>query len=212
MDGIRYESVLYGTDSEVLPILISLHAKSEPNILDCTYNVGNIWKGTNYKPLRMDIDSSFDLDVVGDFRNMPFSDASFDIILFDPPHLPSSAASPNSSKIWEKRYGINNEGRKGDNVSELFLPFLKEAKRVLADDGIVLCKISDLIHNHCYQWQHVDFINACRDVGLIPCDMMIKCDPKAGNLKSSKWKKVYHLRKAHCYWIVVRKGTCERPK
>jgi len=201
--------VLFGTDSQVLPILINLHAKNNPKILDCTYNVGNIWKGTEYKLFRMDIDPSFELDVVGDFRNMPFPNSSFDVIVFDPPHIPAAAASANSSKIWEKRYGITNKN-KGDNVSGMFLPFLQEAKRVLTNDGIVLCKIADLVHNHKYQWQHINFIITSQEVGLTPCDLMIKCDPKAGNLKSNKWKKVHHLRKSHCFWIVIRKGKCEK--
>jgi hypothetical protein len=47
----------------------------------------------------------------------------------------------------------------------------------------VLAKIADLVHNHRYQWQQVDFINAVREVGMTPCDMMIKCDPCAGNLE-----------------------------
>lgn len=74
----------------------------------------------------------------------------------------------------------------------------------------MLCKISDLVHNHRYQWQHVDLVMACRQEGMIPCDCLIKVDPCRGNLKSSKWKKVRHLRNVHCFWIVVRKSGCER--
>lgn len=90
------------------------------------------------------------------------------------------------------------------------LLFFKEAKRILKENGIVLAKIADIVHNHKYQWQHVDFIIAAREIGLTPCDMIIKADPNAGNLSSSKWKNIKHVRKAHCYWIVCRSGTCER--
>jgi hypothetical protein len=172
-----------------------------------------MWKNSRYHPTtRMDIDPLLDVDVVGDFTNMPFGDSEYDIIVFDPPHLPVAAASENSSKIWEKSYGItdNGIGREGDNVSSMFLPFLKEAERVLKKNGIVLAKIADIIHNHRYQWQQVDFVNAVRQTNMTPCDMMIKCDPNAGNLTSSKWNKIKHLRKSHCYWIVVRNsGRCE---
>lgn len=212
----RHETVLNGRDVDALDILISIHCNTEnPKILDCTYNTGKMWKGSSYSPTKMDIDSSFDLDVVGDFTNMPFDDAQYDIIVFDPPHLPTNAASKNSSKIWENQYGITNKGtgREGDNVSRMFLPFLKESKRVLKQDGIILAKIADLVHNHRYQWQQVDFINAVREVEMTPCDMLIKCDPCGGNLKSSKWKNVKHLKKSHCYWIVVRNSKrCEVKK
>jgi hypothetical protein len=163
----------------------------------------------------MDINPEFDLDFVGDFAKMPFDNGSMDVIVFDPPHLPTHAASVNSSKMWEKRYGVTDsgEGREGDNVCGMFKGFLLEARRVLKVDGIVLAKIADLTHNHRYQWQHVDFINDVREVGMTPCDLMIKCDPNAGHLESSKWQHVKHLRKAHCYWIVVRNSDkCEVKK
>ncbi len=209
---MRPLSILHGKDTDVIPLLLGIHSKPNPTILDCTYNKGTMWKGSPLKPLRMDINPEHDLDVVADFKNMPFQDKSFDVIVFDPPHLPTNAASPNSSKIWEKRYGITSEDkdRSGDNVSGLFTPFLKEAKRVLVPNGIVLAKIADLTHNHRYQWQMVDFINATRDTGMTPCDLLIKNDPAAGNLKSSKWKNTKHLRKCHVYWIVVRNSKkCE---
>lgn len=212
----RHKTVLNGRDVEAIDILIAIHcAVSNPKILDCTYNTGKMWKGSSYKPTRMDIDPSFDLDVVGDFANMPFKGAEYDVIVFDPPHLPVAAASKNSSKIWEKSYGITpiGRGREGDNVVGMFLPFLIEAKRVLKTGGIVLAKIADLVHNHRYQWQQVDFVNAARSIEMTPCDMLIKCDPSAGSLQSSKWNKVKHLRKSHCYWIVVRNSNkCEVKK
>ena len=104
-------------------------------------------------------------------------------------------------------------GRDGDNVGELFEPFLKDASRVLKPGGIILAKVADLVHNHRYHFQHVMFINAVQSCGMTPCDLMIKCDPNAGNLKSSKWESVKHFRKAHCYWIVVRNSDrCEVKK
>lgn len=210
---MRHKSILIGKDNEVIPILLQIHCSIEnPLILDCTYNTGKMWKGLNYNPHRMDINPELDLDTVGDFSKMPFENESFDVIVFDPPHLPTHAASKNSSKIWEKCYGITSEGigRDGDNVIDMFFPFLTEAKRVLKKDGIILAKIADLVHNHRQQWQQVDFINAVKMSKMTPCDMLIKCDPNAGNLSSSKWENVKHLRKAHCYWIVVRNSNkCE---
>ena len=214
--GERFRTVLNGKDVEAIDILISIHcAVHEPKILDCTYNAGKMWKGSRYTPTRMDIDVQHTLDVVGDCTHMPFADQTYDIIVFDPPHLPVAAASAHSSRIWERQYGITatGVGREGDNVSGMFLPFLLEAKRVLKQGGVILAKIADLVHNHRYQWQQVDFINSVRQSQMTPCDMLIKCDPSAGNLQSSKWANVKHLRKAHCYWIVVRNSAkCEVKK
>lgn len=203
------------TDAEALERLILIHSPQPPKILDCTYGLGKIWEECPFFPEgRMDIRHLDGVNTVGDFAIMDgVRDNSFNTLVFDPPHLPVHAASEHSSRIWEHRYGITGEGegREGDNVVGLFRPFLLQAKRVLIDDGIVLAKIADIVHNHRYQWQHVSFIQKAMEIGMTPCDMIVKCDPKAGNLKSSKWKRQYHLRKAHCYWIVVRNsGRCER--
>jgi SAM-dependent methyltransferase len=208
----RPRSVVHGRDRDVIPLLLDLHARPSPRILDATYNRGVMWQGLDYVVTSMDIDPQFGTDVVGDFRSMPFLSGSFDVIVFDPPHLPAAAASEHSSGMWRTRYGITADGdyRQGDNVSPAFAAFLVEAKRVLRPDGIVLAKIADLVHNHRYQWQHVDFVNAAMAVGLTPCDAVIKVDPAGANLSSSKWVNVRHLRREHTYWIVVRKGRCER--
>jgi len=210
----RHRSVVMGRDRDVLPLLLDLHAAPAPEILDVTHNRGVMWKGTSYRPTTMDIDPTFDCDVTADFRAIPFPGGSFDVVVFDPPHLPAAAASVGSSGIWRSRYGIVATGdyRQGDNVSPAFFDFLVEAKRVLRPDGIVLAKIADLVHNHSYQWQHVDFINAARATDLTPCDVVVKVDPSHANLASSKWTTVHHLRSAHTFWIVVRKGRCERSR
>jgi SAM-dependent methyltransferase len=205
---MRHKSVLFGSDSEALKILLSIHCATEnPTIIDCTYNKGVMWKKTGIIPITMDIDYSYKTDYVADFRKMPFCDSSFDVIVFDPPHLPRTAATNNSSKIYEKRYGITDKistGRSGYNINDLFDPFLREANRVLRKNGIILAKLIDIIHNHDFQWQHVSFINKAFEIGLKPYDLLIKINKSSGP-DSSKWKNVQHLRRAHTYWIVVKK-------
>lgn len=211
----RGSSVVLGRDKDVLPLLITTHAVPQPRILDVTYNRGVMWKGTPYTPHRADISREFspDADTISDCRDMPFPADSWDVIVFDPPHLPSAVASANSSGIERRQYGLDTSGdyRQGDNIDPLFRPFLREAKRVLTQDGIVLAKLADFVHNHKYQWSHVAFIQAAIAEGMTPCDVVIKADPTAGNLKSSKWQHVHHLRRGHAYWIVIRRDArCER--
>lgn len=70
-------------------------------------------------------------DIVGDFRNMPFSDNSFYLVLFDPPHLKHLGQSS-----WlAKKYGRllpswENDIRKGFN----------ECMRVLRPYGTLIFK------------------------------------------------------------------------
>ena len=200
----RPSSVVYGRDSKVIPKLLQVHAVENPRILDVTYNRGAMWKNTPYRPTTMDIDRRFDVDRHGDCRFIPWPDESFDVIAFDPPHLPRSCSQPNSdADVKRTRFGVSE----GEDVSEMFEPFLREARRVLAKRGIVIAKIADLIHgSNDYLWTHVDFIDAARSAGMTPCDMIVKIDPSAASLSSPSWKTVKHFRRAHCYWIVVRKA------
>ena len=74
-------------------------------------------------------------DLQLDFRDLPFADGSFKLIVFDPPHL--KHAGPNS---WMgKKYGIlgkdwRNDLRKG----------FAECTRVLAPDGVLIFKWAEL--------------------------------------------------------------------
>lgn len=208
----RPESVVYGRDKDVIPLLLSVHAAADPDILDVTHNRGVMWKGLKYRVTSLDVDPEHGCDFTADCRDTGLPEAAWDVVAFDPPHLPAAAASPGSSGIERAQYGLTEHGdyRQGDNVSPLFVPFLHEAERLLRPGGIVIAKLADLVHNHRYQWQHVDYVNAVRQVGLTPCDVVIKADPCASNLKSSKWQNVRHFRRAHCFWIVARKGGCER--
>lgn len=212
-----YTTVLNGKDYEVLEILISLHASSsQPVILDTTYGGGVMWKKCSFQPHeRIDIREELEgLTRVLDFSELhTVFQKEFDVIVFDPPHLPGDAANELSSSPMISYYGLKTMSKDSDNVNHLFRNFLVSAKQVLNKEGIILAKIADLTHNHRYQWQHVDFINACFELEMQPCDLMIKVDPAGGNLKSSKWQNQYHLRKSHCYWIVVRHGgSCERKR
>lgn len=219
----RPYSGLLGSDRDALEVLFSVHAPERPDILDCTFNTGKMWAGIRDKwnPATLDIDPAFGTDFVGDFRDLSavVGGRLFDVLVFDPPHLPHAIASAGSSEHpnvvrWRSNYGLNDYGdthRDGSSVAAMFRPFFAEARKVLRPDAVAFCKIADMVHNHRYQWQHIDLIGAAQAEGMTACDMLVKIDPTGGNLKSSKWKNVHHLRRNHSFWVVVRNGSrCER--
>ena len=210
----RPYSVIEGRDPLVLTTMLSFYASPGARVLDATANRRKMWTGVEHKGemVFMDIDPEVKPDVVGDFREMPFPADNFDVIVFDPPHLPVAAASPQSSVRYKRDYGLARSAH-ADNISECFGPFLREAARVLKADGLVFAKLKDFVHNHRYQWTLADWIVAVRaQEGLTACDMIVKRDPSGGALKSSLWESNHHVRNAHCWWVVVRKGRCERRK
>ena len=78
---------------------------------------------------------SINPDVIGDFRNIPYEDNSFKLVIFDPPHL--IRAGENS---WlAKKYG------KLDNSWPIDIKQgFDECMRVLDEDGILIFKWNSL--------------------------------------------------------------------
>jgi len=71
-------------------------------------------------------------DVIADFRNLPFADSSFPVVVFDPPHL--ERAGENG---WQrKKYGSLNKDTWRDDLRAGF----KEAFRVLRPHGVLIFK------------------------------------------------------------------------
>ena len=211
MSDPRPYSVMQARDPEVLGMMLDFYAWSGARTLDVTANARRMWEGVTRigEVVFADIDATVAPDVVADFRALPFEASSFDVIVFDPPHLPAAAASAESDEQMVRNYGLVHAPH-ADNVSSLFAPFLAEAHRVLRPDGLIFAKLKDFVHNHQYQWTLADWICAVRaQPGLTACDLIVKRDPSGGALKSSKWKRAHHVRNAHCWWAVVRKGRCE---
>ena len=75
---------------------------------------------------------SINPDVIGDFRNIPYEDNSFKLVIFDPPHL--IKAGENS---WlAKKYGKLDEACWPIDIKQGF----DECMRVLDKDGILIFK------------------------------------------------------------------------
>ena len=210
IDLVRPMSVMLARDNEVLRTMLRFYAWPGAAVIDVTANERRMWRDVDWPNVTYsDIDPLMSPDIIGDFRNLPVEDASYDVIVFDPPHLPAAAASPKSMQRFVGNYGLGHSPH-ADNISSYFAPFLAEAMRVLRPEGLIFAKLKDFVHNHQYQWTLTDFIAAVRaQDGLTACDLIVKRDPNGGGLKSSKWQNAHHVRNAHCWWVVVRKGRCE---
>jgi len=202
-------SIWEGTDAELLDKMLHFYPRKTPKrILDATVNAGRFWQGLAWKVVGLDIDPNCNPDVVGDNRDMPFDDASFDVVVYDPPHIPNQGKD--KSKDFNTRFGLvlKSPPENGYNFSHLYPPFAKEAFRVLKKEGILFCKIADYVHGHRFQWAHIEVLNAAVAVGFTACDCIVKV--RKGPIKDPRWKNAHHARRCHCYWLVFRKSKkCE---
>ncbi len=202
-------SVWHGEDAELLERLLNFYPRKPPRrILDAGLNDGRFWRGSYRPVIGIDIEPSHRPNVVADNTAMPFADKSFEVVVYDPPHIPNQGKD--REKDFNSRFGLVLRSRKENHYTftHTFPPFLREAYRVLKPEGVLLCKITDYVHHHRYQWAHIELINAARNVDFQPCDCIIKI--RKGPIIDPKWKKAHHSRRQHCYWLVFRKSKkCE---
>jgi hypothetical protein len=211
----RYEplsSVWEKGDAELIEAMLRFYATIPPEpILDSTYNAGRFWKGSHRQVVSMDIDARYKPMILDDNRLMKNVGASeFATVVYDPPHV-GPQGRDKSKKRFDVDFGATMEcGKEHDwNLSYLYPSFLKQAKRVLKPEGLLLAKITDMVNNHKSKWPHVDFMRMAEEAGFTVCDLIVKV--RTGPMVSNKWKEAHHARKRHCFWIVCRNGdVCER--
>jgi SAM-dependent methyltransferase len=205
LDSVWYDE----EDAQLLERLLAFYPHREPRlILDATVNGGRFWRGSARRVVGLDIDPSHRPQVCADNAAMPFASGSFDAVVYDPPHVPNQGRD--RAKDFNKRFGLGARSSKenGYAFTHTFPAFMAEAWRVLAEGGVLLCKIADYVHNHRYQWAHIDIVRAGQDVGFTACDCIVKV--RKGPIVDPKWKTAHHTRRRHCYWIVFRKSPrCE---
>jgi hypothetical protein len=198
-----------GDDAELLEQMLNFYPREKPErILDATVNGGRFWRGSKRPVIGMDMEAKHRPNLVGDNSSMPFFDDAFNVVVYDPPHIPNQGRD--KSKDFNVRFGlvVRSAKENGYSFAHTYPPFLREAYRVLRREGILFCKISDYVHHHRYHWAHVDLIMAARQVGFYPCDCIIKV--RKGPIIDPKWKTAHHTRRQHCYWLVFRKSDkCE---
>ncbi len=202
-------SVWEGDDASLLELMLDFYPRTKPDlILDATVNAGRFWKGSTRKIVGLDIEPSFKPTVVGSNMAMPFADECFDVVVYDPPHIPNQGKD--NRKDFQTRFGlvIKSPRENGYNLSHLYPPFSSEAYRVLKPEGILFVKIADYVHNHRMQWAHFELMKAATEAGFCPCDMIIKV--RKGPIVDPRWKTAHHARRQHAFWIVFRKSEkCE---
>ena len=202
-------SVWEGEDAALLEKMLQFYPNHPPKrLLDATANSKRFWRNSSRPVIGMDIQLRYRPEVLGTSLCMPYKSEVFDVVVYDPPHVPNQGRD--KQKDFNVRFGLGlkSSAATNYNFSHTFPPFVEEAHRVLRHEGLLLCKITDYVHNHNFQWAHVDLIQAATGAGFHACDCIIKV--RKGPIIDTRWKIAHHARKQHCYWLVFRKSNnCE---
>lgn len=131
----------------------------EKKILDATCGGRTIWDSTNkknpnvlYIDIRQELDPAFaraphhktaifnvDPDEIQDFRNLPYPDNSFKLIIWDPPHIVKKNGQKQLTGLITKRYGALNAETWRYDLKKGF----EELWRILDIDGTLVFKFHD---------------------------------------------------------------------
>lgn len=91
-----------------------------------------IWKSTKNDSVRtLDVKP----DIVADFTNMPFDDDSFELVVFDPPHL---------KQVGENAWMRKKYGKLSEDWPKIIHDGFKERMRVLKPYGTLIFKWSEV--------------------------------------------------------------------
>jgi len=196
---------------EIIKNILKLYVPCGCIDCDPTYSVGRFYHDRNFNSTgikepywRLDLHPCDDSVMEGDSRCLPIDSESIRCEMFDPPFLATSGKSLQENddrNIIAHRFGVYpNE----ESLHQFYIDSMKEAYRILIDDGILIFKCQDKIAHGKQYISHVFIMNEAVKIGFYPEDLFI-LGAKTRLVADWQLKNQKHARKFHCYFWVFRK-------
>jgi tRNA G10 N-methylase Trm11 len=187
-----------GTNADLFPSVLSIYVPEGSVVADVTYGRGVFWQKVDRS--KYDLRAT-DLQDGTDARKLPYADESLDALVFDPPYMHWSGSIKESINGCYKNNERGESAKSWQDVLKLYTDAAIEARRVLKPSGVFICKVQDTVACGKQRWFHVHVMQLegfhCEDIFVLMQNGIPTHDPK--------WKKQYHARKNHSYFIVLRK-------
>ena len=180
----------------------ALWIKDDDVVMDVTYGRGRFW--TVYRPRTLITHDLADDGV--DFRDLPESDGSVDVVVLDPPYItPSSDKS--TLPDFHDRYGLTTRDERRITVPELLALYVggfSESWRVLKTGGRLLVKCMDFVESG-YNAFHPWLVREAEDIGYRTVDTFIHYSGVGATSPGMINKVQRTSRRAHSVLLVFRK-------
>lgn len=158
----------------IVTLILRVAFPDAATALDATYGGGAFWDGSAHVAVTgVDLNPARAPSGAADFRNLPYPDASFDVVLFDPPHL----ADAGDASVMRERYGTYVDA----DLQPVIQDGCREAWRV-ARLGIIV-KVTDHIHGQRFT-SETDWVRTAIDCPLYD----VVYQTRAGAFIDPKWE------------------------
>jgi hypothetical protein len=195
------------TNSEGFARILRLYARPGDVIADPTFGNGVFWQDVN-RSLYTVYATDLKRDGV-DLRAMPYEAESLDVVVNDPPYryTPDKNTKHEETPGHGKVDGLYNlqaaQLTNTQAVLELYYAGMAEAVRVLRPGGFLVVKCQDTVQDGKNIWVHNLLMDRAEKLGFACRDILVVTPP---SVIKTRWDKQRHLRKAHSYFLVFRKG------
>jgi hypothetical protein len=176
------------SDPAILAELLALHAVGD-RVLDASWGYGRIWSTSlvrRYRLTRLDLRPETQPDVVSNWNELDglFAARTFDVVVWDPPHITDAGRGLVGAADWADRYGTRSPGFRAINICHTFAPVLRAARSVLDPHvGTLIVKPGDQVHAG--QLQPFELRNIALELGWLACDYQVRLRTQPSD---PKWK------------------------
>lgn len=194
-----------GSNDAVFPDVLKLYVPPGSKVADVTYGKGVFWKRVvdDYE-----LDAS-DLKTGIDCRQLPYADASYDAVVFDPPYMHTPGGTAHNGHQNFEGYYSNNNGvgetpkKYHEAVLDLYFTAAAEAWRVLRPEGVYIVKCQDEVCANRQRLTHVEIINHLEQLAFVVEDLFVVVRKNRPGV--SRLLRQVHARKNHSYFLVFRR-------
>jgi len=192
------QTAFVGNNADLIAALTELYVADGDLVLDMTYGKGVFWRKTDltrFKLVTNDLETPADYNC--DFRHLPLIDATFDMVVLDPPYVHNPG-----NHVTDARYGNHTtEGMYHDDILELYVGGMTEAQRLLKPYGgrlVVKCK--DEVESGVQRWSHIEIFEAAIGLGFFARDLFVLMP--TSKTSDKRWDRQIHARKNHSFaWV-----------
>jgi tRNA G10 N-methylase Trm11 len=147
-----------GNNADLLVDCVKMYANFGDVIVDVTYGKGVFWQKID---LSLYDFKGTDLEGGVDFKNLPYGDASVDLLVLDPPYMHGGATIKASINDCYR-----NQNTSHASVIRLYAGGILEAARVLKKKGRIFVKCQDEIESGKQRWSHLELMSILESFGF----------------------------------------------